>query len=106
MNFFSNAVRLIYRKKKNQTQKIEENHSLSKTNLELEFPLRNYAKESFSVLIVKPLSLRILKIMRVTSLIIMVISAVLLVTLICFMVFLKFGPVENTFVSTLIQSKL
>ncbi|MDR2646126.1 MAG: hypothetical protein LBC04_03075 [Holosporaceae bacterium] len=104
MNFFSNAVRLIGRKK--VAEKAKENSPLLEENLELDFSLRNYAKESFSVLIVKPLSRRIWKIMRTISLLIMGTFAGLLVALLCFMLFLQFSSFENTFVSSQLQGSL
>ncbi|MDR0753101.1 MAG: hypothetical protein LBE95_00285 [Holosporaceae bacterium] len=106
MNFFSNAVRLIGGKRELVDGKAKEDSPLLGENLELDFSLRNYAKESFSVLIVKPLSRRIWKIIRTISLLIIGASAGLLLALLCFVLFLQFGPLENTFVSSQLQHRL
>ncbi|MDR0678130.1 MAG: hypothetical protein LBF44_01170 [Holosporaceae bacterium] len=106
MNFFSNTVRLIREKKERVAEKAKEDLPLLGENLELDFSLRNYAKESFSVLIVRPLSRRIWKIMRTISLLIMGTSVGLLMALLCFVLFLQFGSFENTFVSSWLQNRL
>ena len=49
MSFFSNAVRLIRRRKD------DKNVDLQNTTLEIDFAERNYVKESFYVLIRGPL---------------------------------------------------
>ena len=56
MSFFSNAVRLIRRRKD------DKNVDLQNTTLEIDFAERNYVKESFTVLIRRPLSRVMLKI--------------------------------------------
>ncbi|MDR0632302.1 MAG: hypothetical protein LBF54_03650 [Holosporaceae bacterium] len=105
MSFFSNAVKLISRKKKNTKEEICESNDFSEQSQEFDFSLRNYAKESFSVLIVRPLSGYVPKIIRITSLIIIGGMVGVIAALIFFGIFLQFGSVENTFISSLVQSR-
>ena len=65
MSFLSNTVKLIKNRHRNENG--EQNIS---SNMELDFSLRNYAKESFSVLIVGPLSNYFMKFMRIATFII------------------------------------
>ncbi|MDR0555405.1 MAG: hypothetical protein LBG20_00090 [Holosporaceae bacterium] len=107
MGFFSNTADLISgRRNRGVVREIPGNPEFSDQNLELDFSLRNYVSESFSVLIVRPMSGYILKAIKVTSLLAMGVSAGLLVSLLCFLVFMQFGSVENTLISAVIQEKL
>ena len=104
MSFISNAVRLIRRKSdKNQ---IKEQNNVVENSTELDFSLRNYAKESFSVLIKKPLSACMLKIMKITTFIITgIISGGLLACITC-LILLQFGSIENTVITSFISDKI
>ncbi|MDR2158074.1 MAG: hypothetical protein LBO02_02020 [Holosporaceae bacterium] len=104
MSFLSNAAKLISRRKKSPEEEAAK-ISLSDPSLDLDFSLRNYAKESFSVLIVRPLSGYVLKLMRITSLLITGISAGLIAAALCFAIVMQFGSLENTILSSFIQSK-
>ena len=64
MSLFSSAVDLIKRKVKRQDTEV-----LS-PETELDFDTRNYVKESFSVMIVQPVSSYLMKAFRVTSFVI------------------------------------
>jgi hypothetical protein len=107
MSFLSNAVSLISgRKKGNTDENTPGNPDFPQQNLELDFSVRNYVKESFSVLIVRPFSRCVLKSMKITALLSLGILGGISVALICFSIFFQFGSVENTFLSSLVQSKL
>lgn len=110
MNLFSNAVRFISKRKKTD---VEENVEKSGTDssvvdasLDLDFSLRNYAKESFSVLLVRPLSACMQKVLRGTSFVVTGVVSGTIVAFICFIVSLQFGSVENSIVSSFIVSKI
>lgn len=99
MGLFSNAVKLVRRKQNSNEDNI------IKDVQELDFSLRNYAKESFSVLIQKPLSACVLKMMRFGTMIITgAISGIILACIAC-VIFLQFGSMENTFISGLIADR-
>lgn len=110
MSFFSNAVRLIRRKevKDSQNEKIVDNteYTASKESLELDFSLRNYAKESFSVLIIRPLSLYMQKIIRTCTFLISGMLVGGLIALISCLIALQFGSVENTVISAFLLNKI
>ena len=101
MNFFSNTVRLI--KNRHRDENNEQNIS---ANMEFDFSLRNYAKESFSVLIVKPFSNYFMKFMRVTTFIITGGIIGTLFSVIAFIIFMQFGSMENKFVSLFIDNHI
>lgn len=111
MSFFSSAVRLIRKKGMKDSQdtiKVTDNAEFAESDksLELDFSLRNYAKESFSVLIIHPLSACMHKILRAAS---FVISGVLvggLIALITCLIALQFGSVENTVISAYLLNKV
>lgn len=101
MNFFSNTVKLI--KNRHRDENSEQNIS---ANMEFDFSLRNYAKESFSVLIVRPFSNYFMKFMRVTTFIITGGIIGTLFSVIAFVVFMQFGAMENKFVSLFIDNHI
>ncbi|MDR1334508.1 MAG: hypothetical protein LBJ71_04805, partial [Holosporaceae bacterium] len=105
MSFFSNAVRLIGGKKVENSEEVLMNSDIPEQNVKFNFSFRNYVKESFSVLIERPLSGCVMKIMRVTSLLITGIVSGTLVALLCCIIFMQFGSVENTVLSSFVQSK-
>ena len=107
MSFFSSAVKLIRGNKKNSKDIDVQNNNpiVTEDSFERDFSLRDYAKESFSVLIVRPLSSCIMKIIRVTSLGITGIIAGLIIALLSIGIFLQFGSVENTVVSSIVLSQ-
>lgn len=100
MSFFSNAVKLIKNKKSNS-----ENTQVS-DNLELDFSLRNYAKESFAVLIINPISNYFMKFMRITSFVITggILGSIL--SVLAIYLFMQFGSVENKFISYFIDNQI
>ncbi|MDR1982499.1 MAG: hypothetical protein LBQ08_01730 [Holosporaceae bacterium] len=108
MSFLSNAVKSISRRKKDPTGETWRGDQaiLQDEILEQNFSLRNYVKESFSMLIVKPLSGHVLKIIRSTSLLIIGISTGVAIALLCLGILMQFGSIENTVLSFLIQNKL
>ena len=111
MSFFSSAVRLIRRKGIKDSQdtiKVTDNTEFSESekSLELDFSLRNYAKESFSVLIVHPLSACMHKILRASSFVITGILVGGLIALISCLIALQFGSVENTVISAYLLNKI
>jgi hypothetical protein len=101
MNFFSNTVKLI--KNRHRDENNEQNIS---ANMEFDFSLRNYAKESFSVLIVRPFSNYFMKFMRVTTFVITGGMIGTLLSVIAFAIFMQFGSMENKFVSLFIDSQI
>jgi len=101
MSFFSNTVKLI--KNRHRDENNEQNIS---TNMEFDFSLRNYAKESFSVLIVKPFSNHFMKFMRVTTFIITGGMIGTLLSVLAFVIFMQFGSMENKFVSLFIDNHI
>ncbi|MDR1375271.1 MAG: hypothetical protein LBJ45_00450 [Holosporaceae bacterium] len=105
MNFFSNAVKLINMRRTDGNREAQKALPISDQMEQLDFSLRNYAKESFSVLIMKPLSGCMLKIMRTISFVITGILSGIVIAAICIGIFLQFGSVENTVLSSLIVSK-
>jgi hypothetical protein len=111
MNLFNSAVRFISDRKKTSEKQanleaIDKNSSVVQDpSAELDFSIRNYAKESFSVLIVKPLSGCMLKILRGTSFIITGVLLGAVIALICCVVSLQFGTIENSMVSSIIINK-
>ena len=105
MSFFSSAANLI-RNRKNIQSSEPKNLDMSANSLELDFSVRNYAKESFSVLIIKPLSGCILKIMKAISYVITGTALGSVCALLFFLVIMQFGSMENTFLSSLIINKL
>lgn len=111
MSLFSSAVRFISKRKKTDAEeaniKKSENDSLIvEPSIELDFSIRNYAKESFSVLIVKPLSSCMQKLLRGTSFIITGLLSGTIVALVCFAISLQFGSVENSVISSFIINRL
>lgn len=121
MSFISNAVGLIRGKKtasgnqneeKNEAVGIptddiqtEETSSVVNVSDDFDFSLRNYAKESFSVLIQKPFSACMLKMMRVMTSVTAGILSGTVISIIACVVFLQFGSIENTVISSFITSK-
>ncbi|MDR3187533.1 MAG: hypothetical protein LBT63_03865 [Holosporaceae bacterium] len=106
MSFFSNAVKLINMKRGGCDVEPQMAPPVDGQNIEqLDFSLRNYAKESFSVLIVKPLSGCMLKIIRTISFVITGVLSGLVIAAICIGIFLQFGSVENTVLSSFIVNK-
>ena len=101
MSFLSNTVRLI----KNRHHHSEDNEQ-NLSNIDLDFSLRNYAKESFSVLIVKPLSNYFMKFMRITTFIITGGIIGTLCSIIAFFIFMQFGSLENKFISLFIDNRI
>ncbi|MCR4623645.1 MAG: hypothetical protein K5780_03250 [Alphaproteobacteria bacterium] len=101
MSFFSNTVKLI----KNRHHKEIDEQNVS-PDVELNFSLRNYAKESFSVLIAKPLSNYFMKFTRIVTFIITGGIIGTLLSVIAFVFFMQFGSIENKFISLFIDSKI
>lgn len=108
MSLFSSTVKFISDRKKIHDAGIEEKESpiFPEQELELDFSLRNYAKESFSVLIVKPLSKCMQKIIRGVSFIITGILSGAVIALIFCGILLQFSSVENSIISSLVVNKL
>ncbi|MDR0677787.1 MAG: hypothetical protein LBF57_03930 [Holosporaceae bacterium] len=100
MSFFSNAVQLISKIKKSKAY-----DSVATDSLEMDLNLRNYVKESFSVLIVRPLSGCILKIMGTASSLITGTIIGTVIALLCFFVLIQFSSIENSLLSSFIMSK-
>ena len=101
MSFFSNAVKLI--KRKNQNEKEDQ---VAFNNMELDFSIRNYAQESFSVLIIRPISNYFMKFMRISSFIITGGVLGVLVSIITFCIFLQFGSVESKLISFFVDNRI
>ncbi len=101
MSFLSNTVRLI--KNRHRSENGEQNVS---PNMELDFSLRNYAKESFSVLIVRPLSNYFMKFMRIATFIITGGIIGFILSVITFVIFMQFGSMENKFISMFIDNRI
>lgn len=121
MSFISNAVKLIRWKKSTSNDQVEEKigvaegsaeniqvqeqSNLVENSTDFDFSLRNYAKESFSVLIKRPFSACMLKLMRImTSITAGVLSGTVFAVIVC-LIFLQFGSIENTVVSSFISKK-
>ena len=100
MSFFSNAVRLIRRRKD------DKNVDLQNTTLEIDFAERNYVKESFTVLIRRPLSRVMLKIIKVTALVITGCLGGIAAAVVALAILMQFGSMENTMISGFIASKI
>ncbi|MDR1561226.1 MAG: hypothetical protein LBS23_02625 [Holosporaceae bacterium] len=108
MSFWSNAVKLIGGKSNTDASSknfVSEDQSAENQSADFDFALRNYVKESFSVLIIKPLSNCALKIMKISSLIITGLLSGTLIALLCGAILLQFGSIENVVLSSLIISK-
>lgn len=101
MSFLSNTVKLIKNRHRNE---IDEQNVPS--NMELDFSLRNYAKESFSILIINPLSNYFMKFMRIMTFIITGGIIGTLFSVITFIFFMQFGSMENKFISLFIDNKI
>ncbi len=101
MSFLSNTVKLIKNRHRNENS--EQNVS---SNMELDFSLRNYAKESFSVLIVKPLSNYFMKFMRIVTFVITGGMIGTLFSVLAFFILMQFGSMENKFISLFIDCKI
>lgn len=121
MSFISNAVGLIRGKKstpnnqdkerndavENPTDDIqtEETNNIVTVSDDFDFSLRNYTKESFSVLIQKPFSVCMLKMMRVMTSVTAGILSGAVISVVACVIFLQFGSVENTIISSFISNK-
>ena len=101
MSFLKNTVRLI--KNRHRDENDEQNVTGS---VEFDFSLRNYAKESFSVLIIKPLSNYFMKFMRITTLTITGGMVGTLLSIITFVIFMQFKSVENKFITLVINDHI
>ncbi len=100
MNFFSNAVKLIKRK-----TSILHSDIIS-DNIELDFSPRNYVKESFSIMIIRPISNYLMKFMRVFSFLTIGSLVGIFISIILLCIFMQFGSVENKFISLLIDKHI
>ena len=103
MKFFSSALDFI---RNRRNVEVTETISDGENSTELDFSTKNYVKESFSVLIVEPLSKYTLKILRSIS---FVISGTLIgvaCAALFFITIMQFGALENTILSSLIISKI
>lgn len=76
------------------------------TNVEIGFSLRNYTKESFSVMIVRPISNCMHKVLRVSYFAITGVLVGGLVALITCLIALQFGSVENSVISAYLLDKV
>ncbi len=101
MSFLSNTVKLIKNRHRNES----EEQGIS-NEIDLNFSLRNYAKESFSILIVKPMSNYFMKFMRIMTFVITGGMIGILLSAITFFVFMQFGSMENKFISLFIENKI
>jgi len=104
MSFFANAVRLIKGRKRMTHDSVLHNDNSAQIyqDVDLDFSVNNYVKNSFSSCVVKPLSGYVLKIIGGCAFIISGTAIGILLALLCFFVFLQFGSIENTFISSLI----
>lgn len=100
MSFLSNTVRLI------KNRHYNESNDQNVSNIELDFSLRNYAKESFSVLIIKPLSNYFMKFMRISTFVITGGMIGVLFSVIAFFVFMQFGSMESKFISLFVDNRI
>jgi hypothetical protein len=111
MALFGGAVKFINGRKKASepllnSESVECKSVRADSSLEFDFSLRNYVKESFSVLIVNPISRYMLKILHGTSFVISGIMSGALIAIIFCIVLLQFNSVENSVISSFIISKL
>jgi hypothetical protein len=97
---------LISGKKKENSDEVLKNSDIPEQDIQFNFSFRNYVKESFSVLIVNPLSGYVMKTVRVASLLIAGVMAGTLAATLCFIVFMQFEPVENTVLSSFLREKI
>ena len=100
MSLFSSAVDLIKRKVKRQDTEV-----LS-PETELDFDTRNYVKESFSVMIVQPVSSYLMKAFRVTSFVITGGLIGLIASIVLFCIFIQFRSVESKFISLFLDDHI
>ncbi|MDR2781103.1 MAG: hypothetical protein LBB21_01415 [Holosporaceae bacterium] len=105
MSFFSNAVRLISGKKKENSSEVWSNPDVLEQNVKFDFSFRNYVKESFSVLIIRPLSGCVMKVVRVTSVLVTGIVSGVVVASLCCLIFMQFESVENTVLSSILHGR-
>lgn len=84
----------------------EQDADMTSTNLEADFSLRNYAKESFSVMIVRPISSCMHKILRASYFAITGVLVGGLIALITCLIALQFGSVENSVISAYLLNKI
>ena len=111
MSFFSNAVRFIRKKEERASQNDEKiigntEYSEIDNSLELDFSTKNYVKESFSVLIIKPLSSCMHKILRSCSFLITGTLVGGFIALVGCLIALQFGSVENSVISVFLLNKI
>lgn len=101
--FLSNAVKLI----KSKERKAENQQAVSDyQNLFQDFSFRNYVKESFSVLIVRPVSNYVMKFMRITSFVATGTAIGIGVSLLLLVFLLQFGSLENKFISLFVDNRI
>lgn len=108
MSLFSRAVKFINDRKKVLSSDVamDGEYVIQDKELEFDFSLRNYAKESFSVLIVKPFSKCMQKVLRAMSFVITgILFGALIAAIICVIIF-QFGSLENSVISSTLISKL
>ncbi|MDR2268234.1 MAG: hypothetical protein LBD81_02140 [Holosporaceae bacterium] len=117
MSFFSSAVELFSIKRKqgrqndydpamessNPIDSDEEVFANSELTPDLDFPIRDYLKESFSVLIVKPMSGCMGKIIRGISFVVTGVLCGSAAAVIICCVLMQFGSVENSLIGTIIS---
>ncbi|MDR2765973.1 MAG: hypothetical protein LBB63_00725 [Holosporaceae bacterium] len=111
MSFLGNAVKLInfrngIRGWKSPVAGGSDVDVSSTQNMDFDFSIRDYAKESFLVLIKKPLSRYMLKFMRIASLTISGILCGVVVAVVCVAIFLQFGSIGSTLLSSLVVNEL
>ena len=110
MSLFSNAVRYINNKKKTlytNSKDIDDiGYVLPDQALDLDFSLRNYAKESFSVLIVNPLSKCTNKLLHGASFLVTGVLSGTVIAFVCCGILLQFNSAENSIVSSLVINRL
>lgn len=103
MSFLGSAVKKLIRK--DAIKVYEKNSGPIDSALDLNFSSQNYRRDSFSVLVKRPLAASLLKVMRLTSMIIAGGVAGTLSAIIAVVILLQFGNVENKIISGLIASK-
>jgi hypothetical protein len=117
MSFFSSTVELFSRKRKlgrqdwgnlavESSQPIDSNEEIlanSELMPDLNFPIRDYLKESFSVLIVKPMSGCMGKIIMGISFVVTGVLCGAAAAVIVCCVLMQFGSIENSLIGTIIS---
>lgn len=108
MSLLSRAVKFISDRKRVQSPEVgvDDQSGLPAQEYKFNFSLHDYVKESFSVLIVRPFSKCVHKIIRAVSFTITgIVTGAVVAAIVC-VIFMQFGSLENSVISSIVISRL